>query len=354
MHIGIIIGCLHYGGAERVATNLAKWLDGRGHKVSFFLTMQRKNKEYYLPSSIYVKSCYKKNAFGLIYEMHSQLKKSNLDVVLIMSTPICVYAIPALIGLNIPTVVSERSSPKNARVKPIVRKTSYFLMKRADRYVFQTNGAKACFANKIQKRGSVIPNPLVVEELPTPYEGLREKKVVAVGRLISEKNYQLLIKAFSLFHENHADYVLDIYGEGPQRNELETLIRDKNLADCVYLHGVKDNVLEIINPASIYVLSSDLEGMPNALIEAMALGIPCVSTDCPSGGPADLIKNGVNGFLVQINDAHEMVIALNKIADETDLSHKMSEEAVKIRSKLDINVIGAEWERVFMDAISTE
>lgn len=343
MKIGIIIGCLHFGGAERVATNLAKWFDDKGHEVVFFLTKTTTDKEYDLPASIQKIVCYDRNKLSIITKLRKQLKINRPDVVLIMSTPICVYGIPALLGLGIPIVVSERSAPQNAKVKSITRKLSYILMKYADSYVFQTNGAKMCFPQKIQQKGLIIPNPIILNEIPDPYNGVRQKRVVAMGRYVPEKNYPMLIKAFKNFSLRFPDYILDIYGDGKERENLEKMVNDLELNDKVNLNHSCSNVLEIIKDAEIYVLSSDLEGMPNALIEAMALGLTCIATDCPAGGPAELIIDGFNGFLVPVNDDSVLSDKLCIVAEDSNLRNTVCNNAIEIRERLNIDIVGEHW-----------
>ena len=128
------------------------------------------------------------------------------------------------------------------------------------------------------------------------YIGERTKRIVAVGRLEAQKNYPLLIKAFYLISNEFKDYIVEIYGEGQERSELSKLINELNLNNRVLLMGRHSDVHERIKDASLYVLSSDYEGMPNALMEAMALGLPCIATNCSGGGPKTLITNEVNGF----------------------------------------------------------
>ena len=145
MKLGIIIGHLGLGGAERVAASLANWFTSKGDSVVFFMTKKPAEKEYCLDPAISRYNCFAESHLKIIFGLRKALKKEKPDVVLIMSTPMCVYAIPALSGLGVPTVVSERSAPGNARIKKSTRKISNFLMEFADAYVFQTNGAKSYF-----------------------------------------------------------------------------------------------------------------------------------------------------------------------------------------------------------------
>jgi glycosyltransferase involved in cell wall biosynthesis len=354
MKIGIVIGSLGFGGAEKVSTQLAEWFLQKGYGVSFYTTKKPPQKEYTISSTITRFDCSgHSNDVRLIACLRKTILKDKPNVVLVMDTPMCVYAVPALLGTGIPFVVSERSAPQSAAIKTKTRVLSRFLMNFASGFIFQTNGAKACFDKSIQKRSVVIPNPLVLSNLPDPYKGEREKILVAMGRLISAKNYPLMIEAFMKFMEDHHGYTLQIYGDGPEKEKLVECIRSNNAESYVLLQGSHSDVLNKVAQAGIFVLSSDIEGMPNALIEAMAIGIPCISTDCPSGGPADLLINGENGLLVPVGDASALSRAMSCFAEDPDLSKRVSSQAVLIRNKLDINRIGAQWENVLIKASRT-
>lgn len=351
MKLGIIIGHLGLGGAERVAANLANWFTNKGDSVVFFTTKKPAEKEYHIETSIARHCCFAESHFKIISNLRKALKKENPDVVLIMSTPMCVYAIPALSGLRIPKVVSERSAPGNAKIKKSTRKISNFLMRFADAYVFQTNGAKSYFDEDIQRKGYVIPNPLVVSELPDPFTGNRTKRFVAMGRLVKEKNYPLMIAAFIKVHEKHPEFNLEIYGDGSEKELLQRIIDRKKVGEYVELCGARKDVLPHVRDAYAFILSSDLEGMPNALIEAMSIGLPCISTDCPSGGPFDLIKDQKNGILVKAGDCDGMAEAIEQLINDPLKAEKMGAEAVTLRNRLDINVIGEQWKAVMQSVL---
>lgn len=344
MKIGIIIGSIGFGGAERVAVRLALWLSKNGHTVSVFTTKKTPDKEYSVPSSIKRYGCVSDGGkLQIISGLRKNLKDERPDAVLVMGTPMCVYAVPALAGLKIPFIVSERSSPRNANIKKSTRILSRKLMNCADYFVFQTETAKSFFPEKIQRRSAVIPNPIVSDEMPSAFTGEREKRIVAVGRLIKEKNYPMLIKAFELVLKQHSEYCLEIYGDGNEKENIQNLIEAKGLTDKILLMGVHADVLSKINSASLFVLPSDFEGMPNALLEAMALGLACVSTDCPCGGPADLIENGVNGILVPVADSEKTAEAILLCLDDAQLLQKLGNNALKIKQRLDIDVIAKQW-----------
>ncbi|MCD7824883.1 MAG: glycosyltransferase [Clostridiaceae bacterium] len=344
MKIGIIIGSLGFGGAERVSVRLAQYWTQKGHNVIFFTTMEPPEKEYAISKEIKRCFCHTSGGgFGLIKCLRSNLLSQGPDTVVVMDTPMCVYAVPTILFTGIPFIVSERSAPNTNAIKKKTRILSHFLMRFANGYVFQTNGAKNFYSKGIQKRSTVIPNPLIASELPEPWTGKRAKKVVAMGRLIPAKNYPLMIQAFTMFAEKNQDYILEIYGDGSD-HELVNKCRNASKAkERIHLNPARADVLECVRDASMFILSSDLEGMPNALIEAMALGIPSISTDCPPGGPSDLIEDGVNGLLVPVGDAVSLSKAMSRIADDSTLGKNLSHNSITLRTSLNINCIGDRW-----------
>ena len=158
-----------------------------------------------------------------------------------------------------------------------------------------------------------------------------------------QKNQKMLIEAFSKIHSNYPEYQLVIYGEGKLRHQLQEQIDLLGLQERISLPGSRSDVLEQIKDASLFVLPSDFEGMPNVLIEAMALGLPCISTDCPCGGPRELIQNGVNGILISVGDVEALACEMSKVLDDSEMSALLGKNAVQIREKLNMEKIGKEW-----------
>lgn len=213
----------------------------------------------------------------------------------------------------------------------------------ASGFIFQTEGAKKQYPQRIQQRSVVISNPIDITVFPRKTNEIKKKKIVSVGRLVPQKNHEMLVNVFSKISEDYPEYSLIIYGEGRERNSLQKLIDVHDLSSKVILAGVKEDVLRQINDAELFVMSSNFEGLPNALIEAMALGIPVISTNCPSGGPASLIKDGYNGLLVPVGDEYEMERAIRLLLNDKGYSSNMGKNAYYIRRLLDIDVIGSQW-----------
>ena len=269
------------------------------------------------------------------------------DVVLTMPEDTGIYVILSLIGTGIPVYVSERNNPwvmPDVKITRFLRKIAYPFAKGV---IFQTEMAKSFFPKFIQKKGVVIGNPVDATRIPAPYEGERKKVIVGAGRLEKQKNFSLLISAFAEFSKDVPGYELCIYGEGRLREQLEKEADILRIADKVLLPGRKNNLLELMNECSMFVLSSDYEGMPNVLIEAMCMGMPVISTDCQSGGPKELIQDHVNGLLIPVGDKTAMVAAMKEYV-EIKNQKRMAANAYKIKQKLVGKEIFEEWYRFLL------
>ena len=214
-------------------------------------------------------------------------------------------------GIKALLIVSERNNPATDPKELMLRLLKLYAYHHADGCVFQTNDAKEYFSDSIQNKSTIIANP-IDPSIDYPVAKKRTKTIISVGRLNEQKNYPCLINAFELFYKNHPDYELKIYGDGPLKESIEQLIDEKNLGDSVTLMGKSNTWHKDENDASMFALTSDFEGMPNALAEAIALGIPCVATDCPIGGPKELIIEGQNGYLAKVNNPEDVANKMEK------------------------------------------
>jgi len=229
--------------------------------------------------------------------------------------------------------------------------TNFFmkhLYPKADGFIFQTDEAKDCLKDVITCESVVIPNPVNEVFLNKKISKKRNHDIVTVGRLESPKNQKLLIDSFNLIKDTYQDYNLRIYGPGSLKETLEKQIDTLQLNDRVFLMGNSDDVARDIIDACMFVLSSDYEGMPNALMEAMALGLPCISTDCPCGGPKYLIQNNENGVLVPVNDAEKMAEAMRKILNDSAFAKKIGENAKTSIEKIRPEKVCAMWEEYIL------
>ena len=353
MKILFCIDTMTSGGAERVIANLANYLSKLNHEVTI-LTLLDRECAYKLDSSVKYHSLKiregKKKIFDKIKSIFENKKKylkyleNNKQDIIISFLPRASYY-SAMVAKKSKTklIISERNDPSSIYNSIFKRVWTKFMYKKADGFVFQTKMASEFFNKDIVNRSVIIPNPVNDSFFIDYYKGNRKKIIVSIGRLSSQKNQLLLINAFKKVSDNHSDYKLIIYGEGPLRNELENRIKELNLSDKVFLPGISKNILEDIYDASMFVLPSNYEGMPNALMEALALGIPSISTDCSCGGPRELIINNKDGLLIPVNDKESLIEAMENLINNPDKCLKFSKASNKKMKKYNVEEINKKW-----------
>lgn len=339
---------MRFGGTEKVIATIANELSGESIKCTI-VTLINDKCAYKLASNIDFIPLYDREGTPPIKKyikcfMHLRrlVKEVKPDAIVLMPEEISCKAIPFLLGLNIPIIVSERNNPWIMPENKINRLFRHIFYPFADGIVFQTQQAAEFFPGNIINKSAVIPNPLDSSRIPEKWKGPRRKEIVSVGRLENQKNYSLLINAFFEFYKKHNEYRLIIYGKGSKQKTLEELAKKKIPEAAYCFAGVTNEVLNCINGASMFVLSSDYEGLPNALIEAMALGLPCISTNCRCG-PGSLIENGINGLLIPVNDERLLVQAMCYIAENEEQAASMGMKAMSIKENLDRGKIVERW-----------
>ena len=261
-------------------------------------------------------------------------------------------AIPMLMisaeSLSNRVIFSERADPHRLMKQRYGKNFVEKYYRRTDYAVFQTRDAQSVYPEFIRDRSTVIFNPLK-PNLPKTYHVERNKEITTFCRISKQKNLPLLVNSFALFHMSHSDYKLSIIGdaaneEGRQvKTELDELVSGLGLNGSVEFRPFSANVHSEIIYDAMYVNSSDYEGISNAMLEAMAIGLPVICTDCPIGGASAAIKDGENGMLVPVGDVDAMADAMSRIADDIELSDKLSENAAKLREELDIKTIAERW-----------
>lgn len=351
MNMMFVVDRLDFGGAGRVISVLANEFYKRGNNVCIVVYFSS-NVTYSLEEGIEVISMVdiksNRNADNLlqrILRLRKAYKTNKIDVVISFMTELNVYAIIAnfFCGKR-KIIISERNNPYKSPRERSVRILRDLFYRFADGFVFQTEEARDFFSKKISKKSEIILNPLS-DRIPNAYLGEREKRIVSVGRLNEQKNYPLAIKSVEKVLLHHPQYIYEIYGEGEMYDELNRMIKEKGLESKIFLRGQKENIYDLIKKAGVFLLSSDYEGMSNALIEAMALGIPVVSTDHPIGGAKRLIKNGVNGFLVSVGNDDEITERIEQIIADSEYNYLISREETKIRENLSKNNIVNQWNK---------
>ena len=349
------------GGAERVLVTIANQLcksnqiriftitspdcyyelDKRVEIVCIGTPVNRKNKVLLFFSEML-------GAIKFIRAISQEVRKWKPDAMLSFLTETNFLAIflKMIRRIKCRLVVSERADPnKRGKMKQWFEKRLY---PKADAIVCQSIPVTSFFNVKHSKKIKIIRNPINRAAIPTYFDGERKKRIIGVGRLDYQKNFALLISAFAQLGNDYSDYCLEIYGYGKLEPELQKQIDSLGLSDRAHLMGMKENVMHYISDASLFVLSSDFEGFPNALIEAMATGLPVITTDFTPKGVATEIVTRENGLIVPVGDIDALTHAMREILSDKEKMLHFSINNRKVLNEFDEEKISFEWEKILI------
>lgn len=329
------------GGASHVLSILANRLAENGWEVE--LAFLRIRNAYDISAKVKLTAlCQPDEGIGFCKaykKLRNLYKNTKADIIISFLLPINCITLLTTIGLKKKIIISERNDPKEAN--------SYwqFLMSKilypfADYCVFQTKRIQSYYSKKCIEKSKIILNPLDTTSFPQK-NNYEQKSFVAVGKLWPQKNHLLLIDAFKKCSN---DYVLRIYGEGPLRDKLTSRIKELELSDRVFLMGNQPDIINKIIDEGVFVLTSDYEGLSNALMEAMCVGMPCISTKC--AGADEIIKDGTNGLLVEVGNKQQLTEAMDLLAKDSVIRKRVGSEALKFREKCSSDAIANEWIKI--------
>jgi len=364
MRISLVIANMGLGGSQYAMAWLAGALAARGHAVQL-CTFDPPGQAPFFPLSPAVRlerlglSGHSRNilhaAWANVRRLRA-LRRTVLahrpDVVLSFIDQMNVLSLCALSGA-LPVVVSERVDPSRHQIGWLwagLRRLTYALAKAI---VVQTRETADFFPVRLRRRCVVIPNAVLPPEargqagpqeprLPAPC-------VVGLGRLHAQKGFDLLLKAFARGKAAHPGWELRIFGEGPQRGELEALCASLGLDPAEVLPGAESRTASILSQAGIFVLSSRFEGFPNALCQAMAHGVPVIAADCPAG-PGEIVRHGVDGLLVPPEDVPALALALEGLMGNGERRADLGRRGREILTRFHPDGVLAAWEALLQGA----
>ncbi|MCM1143674.1 MAG: glycosyltransferase [Blautia sp.] len=353
--IAFHLNSLEQGGAERVVTNLANQFARNGYQVLIAT-------EWYGENEFKTDANVKRVHVGLrdgdekksrlmkillrVHYLRQCLKDEKPDILIPFTRNPLYRGLTAAYFMKIPVLISIRTDPAGHYERWSDKIQIPLLFPRADGCVFQTEGAKEFFAPRLQKNSRIILNPLNPKYIGIPEPEKRTKSVVQSGRLVDFKNQQMLIRAFINVHQKHPDYDLKIYGGDSldgTKEILETLIAENHAGGYIHLMGASDSLEKEIADAALFAFTSDWEGLPNALMEAMALGLPIVATDCPCGGPRTIMTHEKDGLLIPIKNQKALEDGINRLIEDPKLAARLGAEARKIADKANGDAVFAQW-----------
>lgn len=365
--IAFHLNTLVQGGAERVVSNLANQFAQEGYKV-YVATEWYDQDEFWLDervTRVHVglrEGDEKKNRitkfFLRIKYLKEFVKKYHPDVLVAFAQRANYRALMAAGNSDVPVVISVRTDPVGNydSLSDRIQQKLYF--PKAAGAVFQTQGQKDFFKPYLQDNSVIILNPVNPKYFDVKHPEVKEKAVVHHARLVDFKNQPMLCRAFIKVHERHPDYILRIYGPDSfdgTKESVEQIIAENHAEDYIFLMGGSHDLEKEIPKGEVYALSSDMEGMPNSLLEAMAMGMPCVSTDCPCGGPRMVMTDGEQGLLVPVKDEDAMAEAICKLIEDKDLREKCGREAAKrIKEIANVQTVFEQWRDYLEKVIAGE
>ena len=326
------------GGAERVVSVLTDALIELGYDVAILLE-KRVDNEYTINSKVKIylfDKDYSRNKGNKI----SRMIKRNKIYSTVLEDYRPDYIVPFLVGMvrelyfiakrmNIKIIGTLRNNPKDSSY--IYRKIQNYVLENCTSVYLQTEEQRKFITKKANQKAFCVPNPVSKEVLLANRNLDGRKKItkfITCGRLNKQKNHIMMIEAFLKLHKDYPETILEIYGEGQEYDTITEKIHEENAEKYIFLMGKTNNIVKTLCDADAFIFSSDYEGMPNALMEAMAVGLPCVSTDCPTG-PKELIGNNERGILTPIGDSTEFYYAMTKFVEDYQYAIELGEKSRK-------------------------
>ncbi len=358
MRITLVISTFDIGGAQRVLSLMANYWASQRHEVTL-ISLSPQSEDWFelhplvkrvplnlLAASSHLGQALVKNAMRVL-RLRGELTNSSPDVVISFMDTTNVLTLLASRGVSVPVIISERNDPYRHSMGSVWDTLRSLLYRYADALVVQTSALRGWAGEKAgDERVHIIPNPIN----PVPTNSAKQARcrgsvhtVVAMGRLVRQKGFDLLIEAFARCGRRHPEWSLVILGEGKERSNLESLIVELGLQDSVQLAGKVSCPSQILSQADLFVLSSRFEGFPNSLIEAMANKLAVISTDCPNG-PRDIIRDGVDGLLVSPEDIHALARGMERLMADPAERQRLGDRAGEVLERFSIGKIMSLWD----------
>lgn len=360
-HVAFVLAGLRAGGSEHIVSLLCNHFSRSGWTVSLFAFEEPGTLPYYPHDpAVHVSQLgfppgrqpFLRSAsatFQRIAALRGALRDARPDLVVSFLTRTNVISVLAARPLGIPVIVSERNNPALQRPGLIWSMLRRYAYARAYGLVTMTQGAMNQFPQSMRRRQWVIPNPTYA---PVEMDAARvpARNIVAVGRLVPQKGFDLLLESFARVADRIPQWSLVIWGEGPERAALEAQRDALGLHDRVAMPGVTTEHGGWLRDADIFVLSSRYEGWGIVIGEAMAAGVPTISFDC-QWGPGEMIVDDVSGLLVPDGDVAALGEAIAALCEDPERRERLSQSARIASQRFKIDSILRQWEETVADPL---
>lgn len=344
-HLMIFCSALQAGGAERVLSILSQPFADHYEQVTY-LMWHDAPVFYQIDDRVRLvsveRACRGGGMLRRLLWMRRYVRQERPDLLLSFSAPFNMLALTALLGSRQRIVVAERIDPRSFRWGYGLNILRTWLYHTADGILAQTPSSKAYFKT-LQRKTAVIYNPVVMPDqlVGRALTEAKQPVIVSAARLVKQKQQTVLIRAFAKFYKNHPTYRLIIYGKGPELERLQHDAEMMGVGHAVLFPGVVKEIWTAMLSAQMFVMSSQFEGMSNSLIEAMCLGLPCISTNV--SGAVDLIRHGENGFLVDVGDDEAISRCMEQLVADPVRSRQIGEQAATLYEALNVTCIARQW-----------
>lgn len=355
--IAFVINSFGKGGAEHVAVNVAEHFWKNGYQI-LLVTSRKVPEEYEITfpaRRLLLEEEIKGAPFGRLGKVPARVRtlraiweREEPDIIVSFIGKMNLYTMCSVRGKRTPVILSVRSDPAHEYPSRFQKRLADRLFARAAGVIFQTEDAMESFPALVRAHSAVLPNVLDESFMKARWEGARANEIVMVGRLDANKNHEMLLRAFARLHHDYPQMKVVIYGGGLPGSDTQPMLRQLSMElgidHNVEFRGRQTNIREKIERARVFVLASDYEGMPNALLEAMAAGLAVVSTDCPCGGPRSVIRNGENGILIPVGDGEALERSLRQILDDPALEERLGRAAAGLAQELSPEKVCNKWQ----------